>query len=147
MVPWQSQSFSALPLWNCRPISITTIFLFSLGVLSGNRRFQSIHSLLFWRLLHSKLALLQTQTERWTDIQPLSNILKCKWKELLYIKSWLKPIYSCYWGNTSCLKHNSWLGFQDSEDWLYHRCQWFHLVFRELVNITIYGFWLILQCN
>lgn len=40
MVPWQSQSFSALPLWNCIPISITTTFLFSLGVLSGNRRFQ-----------------------------------------------------------------------------------------------------------
>lgn len=148
MVPWQSQSFSALPLWNCKPITITTIFLFSLGVLSGNRRFQSVHSLLFWRLLHSKLALLQTQTERWTDIQPLSNILKCKWKELLYIKSWFKPIYSCYWKKTQAVWNTTvGLGFQDSEDWLYRRYQWFHLVFGEPVNITVYGFGLILQRN
>lgn len=107
----ESQSFSVLPLWNYMQVGITAIPFLSSGVLSGNRRFHSIHSLLFWRLLHSKLALLQTQTERWTEIQPLSNILKCKWKELLYIKSWFKPMYSCCWKNTklSETQHLIWV--------------------------------------
>lgn len=146
----ESQSFSVLPLWNYMQVSVTTVSLFSLGVLSGNRRFQNIYSLLFWRLLHSKLALLQTQTERWTEIQPLSNILKCKWKELLYIKSWFKPMYSCCWKYTSCLKHNTWFGFPGERRLIVPRMSMVPLGLwgtGDPLKITIYGFWLTLQCN
>lgn len=110
LVCMESHSFSVLPLWNYMQVNINTISLFSLGALSGNRRFQHMHSLLFWRLFHSKLALLQTQTERWTEIQPLSNIFKCKWRELLCIKSWCKPMYSCCWKNKlSETQHLIWV--------------------------------------
>lgn len=52
------------------------------GVLFGNRRFQSIHSL-YWRLLRSRYILLQTNLGLKYS---LSNILKCKLKSYCILK-------------------------------------------------------------
>lgn len=130
-MPWQSQSFSVL--WNCVQLSITTISLFSLGVLSGNRRFQSIHSLLFWRLLHSNLLFYKHKL----NVGLIYSLCQIFWnvnvKSYCILKVGLSQFIAAV-GKTQAVWNTTLdLGFQDSEDWLYHRCLWLHLVFGELV--------------